>query len=83
MFIKEGVKNSYFYMAPLKTKKSCLKCHSKQGYKEGEVIGGISVTSLYFMKIPFLSLLWGHIIIGFVGLFGIVLAGRRLNKAMK
>jgi len=38
MFIKEGVKNSYFYMAPLKTKKSCLKCHAKQGYNEGEVL---------------------------------------------
>jgi len=81
MLIKDGVGNSYFYMAPLKTKKSCLKCHAKQGYNEGDVRGGISVTSPYVMKIPFFSLLLGHIGIGFVGLFGIIIAGRRLNKA--
>jgi len=83
MFIKEGVKISYFYMAPLKTKKSCLKCHAKQGYNEGDVRGGISVTAPFVMKIPFLSLLLGHIVIGFVGLFGIVIAGRSLNKAYR
>ncbi len=32
------------YMAPLKTERSCLACHAKQGYKEGDVRGGISVT---------------------------------------
>ncbi len=29
-------------MVPLKTEKACLKCHEKQGYKEGEIRGGIS-----------------------------------------
>jgi len=29
-------------MIPLKTKKSCLKCHAKQGYKLGDIRGGIS-----------------------------------------
>ncbi|MEO5356249.1 MAG: DUF3365 domain-containing protein [Nitrospirae bacterium YQR-1] len=32
------------YMAPLKTKEACLKCHHKQGYKVGDIRGGISVT---------------------------------------
>ena len=32
-------------MAPLVTEKSCLSCHSHQGYREGDVRGGISVTS--------------------------------------
>ena len=31
------------YMAPLITQKSCLGCHASQGYKEGDVRGGISV----------------------------------------
>jgi PAS domain S-box-containing protein len=31
-------------MRPMITEKSCLKCHAKQGYKEGEVRGGISVS---------------------------------------
>ena len=36
----------YFrYMAPLVTEKSCLVCHAQQGYKEGDIRGGISVTS--------------------------------------
>jgi len=83
MFIEEGVKTSYFYMAPLITKKSCLKCHAKQGYNEGDVRGGISVTLPFVMKIPFLSLLVGHVVIGFVGLLGIVITGGKLNKAYK
>ena len=32
------------YMAPLLVKKACLKCHAKQGYKTGDIRGGISVT---------------------------------------
>ncbi|MBP6209162.1 MAG: GAF domain-containing protein [Anaerolineales bacterium] len=34
----------YRYMAPLYIKESCLLCHSSQGYKVGDVRGGISVT---------------------------------------
>ncbi|KAF0232160.1 MAG: two-component hybrid sensor and [Desulfovibrionaceae bacterium] len=32
------------FMRPMITEKPCLKCHAKQGYKEGEIRGGISVT---------------------------------------
>ncbi|MBF0459475.1 MAG: DUF3365 domain-containing protein [Nitrospirae bacterium] len=38
-----GADGRFFYMAPLKVKAACLKCHGKQGYKEGEIRGGISV----------------------------------------
>lgn len=31
------------FMQPLTTQKSCLKCHSQQGYKEGDIRGGISI----------------------------------------
>jgi len=41
-FVENGA--SYRYMAPLPVKRACLKCHAKQGYKEGEIRGGISVT---------------------------------------
>ncbi len=34
----------YKYMAPLLTKKACLKCHGEQEYKEGDIRGGISLT---------------------------------------
>lgn len=39
-------------MNPLVTKKSCLKCHQHQGYKEGDIRGGLTVSvplSPYFM----------------------------------
>jgi len=39
-----GGKEIFRYMAPLKTEKACLVCHAEQGYREGEVLGGISVT---------------------------------------
>ena len=32
------------YMAPLEVKTSCMACHAKQGYRVGDVRGGISVT---------------------------------------
>lgn len=32
------------YMAPLVTRQACLDCHAKQGYKVGDIRGGISVT---------------------------------------
>lgn len=32
------------YMAPLTVKEHCLKCHEKQGYRVGDIRGGISVT---------------------------------------
>jgi signal transduction histidine kinase len=35
---------SFRYMAPLEARKPCLACHAKQGYREGDIRGGISVT---------------------------------------
>jgi len=32
------------FMRPMITEQPCLKCHAKQGYKLGEIRGGISVT---------------------------------------
>jgi two-component system, NtrC family, sensor kinase len=32
------------YMAPLEVKEPCLVCHEKQGYRLGDVRGGISIT---------------------------------------
>jgi PAS domain-containing protein len=32
------------FMRPMITEKSCLKCHGAQGYKEGDIRGGISVS---------------------------------------
>ncbi len=32
------------YMGPLVTRQACLRCHEKQGYKVGDIRGGISVS---------------------------------------
>ncbi|RJR18738.1 MAG: DUF3365 domain-containing protein [Nitrospiraceae bacterium] len=42
----EKINSSYFYryIAPLYVEETCLKCHSHQGYKTGDVRGAISVT---------------------------------------
>ena len=71
----------FFYMAPLITKKECLKCHAKQGYKEGDIRGGISVILPFIPKIPFMTLMFGHIGISLIGIIGIVTFGISLNKA--
>ncbi len=34
----------YRYMAPLEVTEACLRCHAEQGYKVGDIRGGISVT---------------------------------------
>jgi diguanylate cyclase (GGDEF)-like protein len=36
--------SSLRYMVPLHVEESCLACHAKQGYRVGDVRGGISVT---------------------------------------
>ena len=41
---QQGEQVLYRYMAPLITQKACLKCHADQGYREGNVRGGISVS---------------------------------------
>lgn len=42
-FDKDDVDSVFRYMAPLMVNESCMLCHSKQGYKVGDVRGGISI----------------------------------------
>lgn len=76
------------YMQPLITEKSCLKCHARQGYKEGDIRGGISIviplerllSEAREQKIAWmaaLSALW------LLGLAGIWLSSRRIVVTLK
>jgi len=48
ILIEETGGDPYFrYMAPLRTEQACLNCHEKQGYRIGDVRGGISVSFSY------------------------------------
>lgn len=71
----------FFYMAPLITEKACLDCHAKQGYQEGEIRGGLSVTFPFESRVPLVPLVGGHLAIGLVGLMGILFAGKTLDRA--
>lgn len=42
--LPETGKKEFRYMAPLWVEDACLQCHAKQGYKLGELRGGISVS---------------------------------------
>ncbi|PID76509.1 MAG: diguanylate cyclase [Deltaproteobacteria bacterium] len=37
-------RKTFRFMAPLMVEKSCLACHAGQGYREGDIRGGISVS---------------------------------------
>ncbi|OGP94641.1 MAG: hypothetical protein A2157_11295 [Deltaproteobacteria bacterium RBG_16_47_11] len=78
-------KNYMRLMRPLITDKECLRCHAKQGNKEGGIHGGISVS------IP-MDLLWAiaskgmkmlglvHLLLWLVGLAGIGLAAKKIRE---
>lgn len=76
---KRGDKTYFRYMAPLYVEESCLPCHSEQGYKTGDIRGGISVAmdisdiesfqrenTLLIIILAFLSI---SLILGLVGFF--------------
>ena len=75
----------YRKMIPLIAKKDCLKCHGHQGYKEGDIRGGLSVTlpvtQLYTLgrnnHIKVTIILMG---IYLLGLIGLIVASRKNIK---
>ena len=87
-FTETDDKPYFRYMSPLITKKECLKCHGHQGYKVGDLRGGVSISvpmTLYLANqwrqittytISF-SLLW------ILGLVGIVIATQRLKHRIR
>lgn len=73
-------------MRPFKTEKGCLKCHAQQGYQEGDIRGGISVSiplaPLYALQQrTTFTISLGHALLWLVGLVGIGLGRRRLTTA--
>lgn len=63
-------------MRPLLADPPCLKCHAAQGYAQGDVIGGISVsvplqTYLVLAGQQRLRLVVAHLVIGLLGLAGL------------
>jgi PAS domain S-box-containing protein len=72
-------------MRPFVAEKACLKCHASQGYKEGDIRGGISVSipmaPLWAIERPFIKKIsLAHLLLWIVGIAGIGVSKRGLEK---
>jgi signal transduction histidine kinase len=85
--IVEG-KQSLRMMRAFHVKQSCLRCHGDQGYKIGDVRGGISVAipleSFEIAARGEKAALWvGHGLLWFLGIVGICAATRAIEKRIR
>ena len=76
------------FMRPLETEEACLKCHEAQGYKVGDIRGGISVSVPFgpfqdILQGEQKGILFGHGIIGILGFLGLWSGGRRWCQSRK
>ncbi len=75
-------------MRPLVTEEGCLKCHAEQGYKVGDIRGGISVAVpmaplMDAARGEFYAISIGHGVLWFLGLAGLFVGGKRLQKGIE
>ncbi len=79
-----GINTQFRYMHALPVEEECLKCHKQQGYKVGDIRGGISVT------IPFNQvhahtkmIVWSYILLYLAGFLGLNFGGRVILRQRK
>jgi diguanylate cyclase (GGDEF)-like protein len=83
---KQDGKDFFRLMRPFITEESCLGCHAAQGYCVGDIRGGISLSvpmaplrqAQDSMKV---ALIGGHSLLWLLGVLGIVVAVRNLEKS--
>jgi hypothetical protein len=82
-----GQENRYIfrYIAPLWTEAPCLKCHAKQGYKEGDLRGGISVLIpaagvLSAQHNRIMVIVFGYFVVWIIGTSGVYLSFRVIKR---
>jgi PAS domain S-box-containing protein len=72
-------------MRPFRIDPSCLTCHEEQGYKVGDIRGGISVSvpmnPLIAKSSHTWSLILGHLVLWMLGVVGIILAVRQIGAS--
>lgn len=79
-FVVDGDATVFRYMAPLTVDESCLKCHEEQGYKVGDVRGGISVTIPYLTKDTDTGIIVGYGVIAVAGVLFTIAGGMLLSR---
>lgn len=77
----EGDRKTFIYMAPLHASKECLRCHEKQGVKEGDLRGGISIEIADPPELPATSIILWHALFALLGALFIVHVGKKLEGA--
>ncbi|NLX94553.1 MAG: response regulator [Rhodopirellula sp.] len=83
--ILEGEEHIRF-MRPFVVEKACLKCHADQGYKEGDILGGVSVSvptaPIWAIHRPIMAgVSLVHAALWMVGIAGIVISTRKLRNS--
>jgi len=73
---------TFRYMARLVTQESCLMCHAAQGYKLGEIRGGISVSFPVTASSPW-AIIFTHFFLA-VGVSGLIwVYGKQLERTVQ
>jgi PAS domain S-box-containing protein len=72
-------------MRPFVAEKACLKCHASQGYKGGDIRGGISVSipmaPLWAIERPLIAgMSLAHLLLWILGIAGIVISKKGLER---
>ena len=75
-------------MRPFLTEEACLKCHAAQGYKVGDIRGGISVSVPMaplraVAQAPVANLATAHLGLWLIGMVGIGLSNRALGRHLR
>jgi len=81
-FFDDGNTTRFRYMAPLITEPECLKCHAQQGYLEGVIRGGLSVTLPYPAHTN-LHLFAGYTAVAVIGLIFIFIGGNLYERKQR
>lgn len=71
-------------MRPFPVEQSCLGCHAAQGYKIGDIRGGISVgvpMEPIMAEHSRSPLVFGHLGLWFLGILGLILGTRQLSRS--
>jgi signal transduction histidine kinase/CheY-like chemotaxis protein len=83
-----GDRKVYRLMRPMFVEKPCLKCHAKQGYTEGEIRGGISVTlpvdaQVATFRAYATGITAGHAFVWVLGIALTIFGGRKLQQSIQ
>lgn len=81
-FFDDGKNELFRYMAPLPTGPECLQCHAAQGYKEGDIHGGLSITLPYPEHSHFFLVI-GYVAVAVIGLILIYLGGSFYGRKLR